>query len=174
MYESESDPSVPEEEGFKLFSDEAFWTMSPSEYMKIFTSPLPAARYGTLIVSTAGHWTTTLFGGLRDESKEDSGYGIESVLELFRESMKVWAGEVQRALVEDQRRQMREAVKGSIGGYGGGGREKVVNRQVVVRAYLPGHENCRNIKSPWEEWVPYTVNWCVILICISWTVAECY
>ncbi|EIM81062.1 uncharacterized protein STEHIDRAFT_67256 [Stereum hirsutum FP-91666 SS1] len=139
MYESESDPSVPEEERFKLFSDEAFWTMSPAEYMKIFTSPLPGARYGTLIVSTAGHWTTTLFGGLRDESKEDSGYGIESVLELFRESMKVWAGEVQRALVEDQRRQMREAV--------------------VVRAYLPGHENCRNIKSPWEEWVPYTVNW---------------
>lgn len=155
MYDN--DPDIQEESRFKLFSDEAVWTMSPFEYLKLFMAPLPTARYSTLIVSTAGHWTTTLLGGLRDESKEDSGYGIESVLELFRESMKVWAGEVQRALLEDQRRQMREAVKGSIGGHRL--RERAVNRQVVVRAYLPGHENCRNVKTPWEEWAPYTYNW---------------
>lgn len=129
---------------FSLFSDEKFWSLSPKEYMPLFTSSTPEGNYGTLIASTAGHWTTTVLHGFRDESKEDSGYGIDKVLDFFEQAMKVWATQVQEALDQDQKNGSR-GVKGA--------------RKVVVRSYLPGHEDCRNIYEPWKEWKPFVWNW---------------
>ncbi|KAH7916628.1 hypothetical protein BJ138DRAFT_1202104 [Hygrophoropsis aurantiaca] len=128
-----------------LFSDEATWSMSPAEYMPKFLQLLPDANYGTLVVSTGGHWTTTLMSAFRDEAAgEDAGYGIQGVLAFFKEAMRTWAGQVQEAL--DQYRR-------------DGGK---MQKQVVVRAYLPGHDNCHNIKSPWTSIIPFPVkyyNW---------------
>ena len=44
---------------FSLFSDEESYSLSPNEYMPLFLN----RGYSTLIINTAGHWTTTLFGG---------------------------------------------------------------------------------------------------------------
>lgn len=129
---------------FSLFSEEGFWSLSPKEYMPIFTAPAPEANYGTLIASTGGHWTTTLLHGFHDESKEHSGYGIFDVLEFFEKAMQKWAKDVQDALYADQR-------NGNLG--------VKIPRKVVVRAYLPGHEDCRNIYEPWTYWHPYKWNW---------------
>ncbi|CAL1705920.1 unnamed protein product [Somion occarium] len=123
---------------FTLFSDELFWSLSPKEYLDILQKPLPEGNYGTLVISTAGHWTTTLLHAFRDESKgEDAGFGIDKMFPFFREAMKKWADMVQSALAAD---------KGTAGGR---------SRQVVVRAYLPGHENCHNHREPWAVWQPF-------------------
>ncbi|KAG2341071.1 hypothetical protein BDR05DRAFT_1001990 [Suillus weaverae] len=128
-----------------LFGDEAFWSLSPSEYMPAFLDSPPDANYGTLVVSTAGHWTTTTFGAFRDNSAgEDAGYGIQNVLAFFKVAIRAWAGEVQDAITEYRKN--------------GGRRPK----QVVIRAYLPGHENCHNIFEPTENitpWVNTPWNW---------------
>ncbi|KAL1671160.1 hypothetical protein EV122DRAFT_285256 [Schizophyllum commune] len=73
---------------FKLISDEAFWALSSQEYVRIFTDP--ANHYGTLVISTGGHWTTTLFSGFRDDSAVDRGYGIDGVIEFFGHAMEKW------------------------------------------------------------------------------------
>lgn len=117
--------------------------------MPMFTASLPEANYGTLIASTGGHWTTTVFHGFRNESRKDSGYGIEKVLEFFDHAMKKWAADVQEALYADQR-------------LGNGGLK--APRRVVVRAYLPGHEDCHNIFEPWTylhkpNWDWYNWSW---------------
>ena len=97
-----------------LFSDEATWSLSPSEYMPIFLAPLPEGNFGTLTVNTGGHWTITLTSAFRDG--EAAGCGIEGVKAFFKVAVRTWAGQVQDA----------------IGGYrhNGGTRPK----QVVVRA----------------------------------------
>lgn len=118
--------------------------MSPKEYMPMFTAPLPEANYGTLIVSTAGHWTTTLLHGFRDESKSSSGYGIDKLLDFFGKAMERWAGEVQAALDADFKS-------------GSGGRK--TPRRVLVRSYLPGHEDCHNQKEPWSWYHPFSHQW---------------
>ncbi|OCH87641.1 hypothetical protein OBBRIDRAFT_735813 [Obba rivulosa] len=120
---------------FQLFSEEKYWSMSPKEYMQILYSPLPRANYGTLIVSTGGHWTTTLLGGLRNQTAP--GHGIDAVLELFKESMVAWADEVQQTIWHSG-----DAMK-----------------QVIVRAYLPGHEDCQEHREPWKEYQPFRWNW---------------
>lgn len=127
------------EGNFSLFSEEGFWSLSPKEYMPIFTKSLPEANYATLIASTGGHWTTTLLHGLSDASKKDSGSGIENVLSFFDKAMQKWAKDVQTALDGD--------------------RKSGKNRRVVVRSYLPGHEDCRNVYEPWTYWHPYKWNW---------------
>ncbi|OBZ70729.1 hypothetical protein A0H81_09456 [Grifola frondosa] len=118
-----------------LFSEEQFWSLAPEEYMALFDAP--GARYGTLVVSTAGHWTTTLLAGFQDEG------GIEGVLEFFRAAMARWADEVQRAMDASARAAGRRRRR----------------RQVVVRAYLPGHEDCHDERAPWTEWHPFRWNW---------------
>ncbi|KAF8639557.1 hypothetical protein AX17_001461 [Amanita inopinata Kibby_2008] len=133
-----SNPSSPSD--FQLFSNESVWTLSPTEYLDIFTTPLPQANYRTMVVSTAGHWTTTLFHGFRDEGKADKGYGIEGVLTFFENAMRQWAKEVQTAL---QRSEMEGKGK----------------RRVVVRAYLPGHEDCHDHREPWSKIKPFVWNW---------------
>uniref|UniRef100_A0A0W0G6C6 Uncharacterized protein n=1 Tax=Moniliophthora roreri TaxID=221103 RepID=A0A0W0G6C6_MONRR len=105
---------------FKLFSDEAAWTLSPSYYLsnELFTRPLPDANYATLVVSTGGHWTTTLFSGYRDESKADEGYGIDGVIAFFRQVMDHWASQ--------------DTINSDMGVVATAGRRK---RQTLVRAY---------------------------------------
>ncbi|KAJ7179576.1 hypothetical protein C8R46DRAFT_1325242, partial [Mycena filopes] len=114
---------------FSLFSDEAVWTLDPAEYLGLFTAPLPRGNYKTM-VSTAGHWTTGLFSGYRNES------GIAGVIGFFGHAMRKWATSVQEVLTAENRQ-----------------------RQVVVRAYLPGHEDCHDESEPWAEVKPFAWNW---------------
>ncbi|THU77638.1 hypothetical protein K435DRAFT_738269 [Dendrothele bispora CBS 962.96] len=157
--DSDSD-SEPKE--FKLFSDEAAWSLSPNEYIdEIFTKPLPEANYGTLVIATAGHWTTTLFSGYRDElAGEKDGYGIHGVIDFFSKAMERWAELVQKKLDEAETERPLVLSKDSEGrswrGLGGRGRKR---RQVVVRAYLPGHEDCHDHREPWKEVQPFVWNW---------------
>jgi len=145
---------------FTLFSDERAWSLSPTDYMRIFTAPLPQARYATLILSTAGHWTTTLMSGFRDEpAGQDAGFGITSVLDFFGVAMRRWADEVQRAIAEDRRAQTRRLISGSFGPASASAQLRPVHRQAVVRAYLPGHEDCHAERAPWDEWHPYKWKW---------------
>jgi len=126
---------------FSLF-DESIpsYTLSPSEFMPMFTAPLPQANYGTLLVSTAGHWTTSLFHGFHDESKAETGYGIDGILDFYRHVVRRWALEIQEALSEDQRRGTRGTLR---------------PRQVVLRSYNPGHEDCHDYTDPWAVYQPY-------------------
>ncbi|KAG1739289.1 hypothetical protein EDB19DRAFT_851183 [Suillus lakei] len=128
-----------------VFGDEAFWSLSPSEYMPMFLGSPPDANYGTLVVSTAGHWTTTTLAALRDnDAGEHAGHGIWNVVAFFKVVIRAWAEEVQDAITEYRKN--------------GGRRPK----QVVIRAYLPGHENCHDIFEPTENitpWVNIPWNW---------------
>jgi hypothetical protein len=112
--------------------------------MPLFTAPLPEANYATLIASTGGHWTTTLMSGFRDAAKESEGFGIFDVLDFFNIAMKKWATDVQKALSEDRRKNMR-------------GKRRP--RVAVVRAYLPGHEDCHDWREPWIEDLGFKWNW---------------
>lgn len=138
----EEDPSAINGTTKSLFSEESTWSLSPSEYMPMFLASPPEANFGTLVVSTAGHWTTTLMSAFRDEEAGDAaGYGIEGVKAFFKLAMRSWAGQVQDAIDEYRRH--------------GGTRPK----QVVVRAYLPGHEDCHDHRAPWTEIAPYNWRW---------------
>lgn len=127
---------------FSLFSEETLWSLPPSEYLALFQQSLPEANYRTMVVSTAGHWTTTVMAGYRDESLKDDGYGIHGVLDFFREAMTKWADEIQTALTNDM---------GTAG--------HRVKREVVVRAYLPGHEDCHSWREPWAKYHPFKWSW---------------
>ncbi|KAG6828086.1 hypothetical protein H0H92_009314 [Tricholoma furcatifolium] len=135
-------PNTPE--NFTLFSEEATWNLSPKEYLPLFFE----GKYSTLVASTGGHWTTTLFGGYSDAASpafEGAKPGIDGVIDFFGHAMEKWASEMQSALDE-------AAMKDR------GARK----RQVVVRSYLPGHDNCHNIYTPWTEINPagsHSYNW---------------
>ncbi|KAJ3859172.1 hypothetical protein EV359DRAFT_51264 [Lentinula novae-zelandiae] len=124
---------------FTLFSEEAVWTLSPKTYVsELFLLPLPYGNYANLIVSTAGHWTTSMF----------SGYpSIDRLLTFFRESIQFWANHTQSLLSHDP-----------TGGVllPNGHHAK---RHVLVRAYLPGHEDCHDHRRPWDEIQPMKWNW---------------
>jgi hypothetical protein len=134
--------------GFKLWGEEAVWTVSPHEYLNIFTQPLPAGNYGTMILSTAGHWTTGLFAGYQWGPTLDTGvkpvYGYDGLLTFFGEVMEMWAAKVQTHL---------DVVNERVGGGGksryppSGITRGVPKRRVVVRAYLPGHDKCHTYRS---------------------------
>ena len=126
---------------FSLFSEELTWSLSPKEYMPLFMN----RSYSTLIVSTAGHWTTSLFGGYGPEQPaafEGAKLGIDGVIDFFGHAMRQWADEVQGAL--------RDAAKLNQGPR---------KRQAIIRAYLPGHEDCHKHRKPWTEVLPYTWDW---------------
>ena len=116
-----------------LFSEEAFWSLSPHEYVQQFTSK--ENNYQTMVVSTAGHWTTNVFRAMEDP--ENKGGGVGNVLYFFQHAVAMWADLVQKILNESDRN----------------------DRQVVVRAYLPGHENCFNLFEPYTYIHEYTTQW---------------
>ncbi|KAH9915048.1 uncharacterized protein BXZ73DRAFT_81477 [Epithele typhae] len=125
--------------GESIFSDEPNWNVAPEEYLKLFTQPLPHGNYATMVVSTGGHWTTTMLAGLKDESLFHDG--IENVVSFFKEAMDVWADEVQIRLLDAAATERQH-----------GDRRRRAPRQVVVRAYLPGHEDCHNHRAPIKEY----------------------
>ncbi|KAG1751315.1 uncharacterized protein EDB91DRAFT_1045527 [Suillus paluster] len=141
-HSASQDPSSQPTKAESVFGDDQVWSLSPSEYMPTFLDSPPDANYGTLVVSTAGHWTTSTLGAFRDDDAgEDAGYGIQNILAFFKVAMRTWAGQVQDAITEYH--------------INGGKRPK----QVVVRAYLPGHENCHNIFEPTESITPWVFKW---------------
>ncbi|KAH9941122.1 uncharacterized protein BXZ73DRAFT_98334 [Epithele typhae] len=136
-----------------LFSDEPLWSLSPAEYVGMLTSPRPVGGYSTLIVSTGGHWTTGAFAALKDDWR--SNHGIFNVVDFFREAMQVWAGEVQ-ALLDGARggsyhapSDATEQARLAPGGRRVSRRPKPRGAwQVLVRAYVPGHDSCHSKRHP--------------------------
>ncbi|CCM03879.1 uncharacterized protein FIBRA_06030 [Fibroporia radiculosa] len=140
---AERTKGVPEGERRALFSEEQFWSLSPTFYVReLFLEKAPVAHYSTLVISTGGHWTTTLMAGFADASAR--GGGIDGVLDFFGAAMTRWAEQVQEML-DDYARTAGRAERGT--------------KQVVVRAYLPGHEDCHDEREPWTEWKPFVWNW---------------
>ncbi|OSX65874.1 hypothetical protein POSPLADRAFT_1131781 [Postia placenta MAD-698-R-SB12] len=134
-----------------LFSAEQFWSLGPRAYVReLFLGALPEHNYGTLVISTAGHWTTTLMSGFADDAAP--GRGIDGVLDFFGDAMGVWAREVQGLLDEWAANRTRTHTRW------GGGRAPA-KKQVVVRAYLPGHEDCHDEREPWAVWKPFVWGW---------------
>ncbi|KAF5328648.1 hypothetical protein D9619_011535 [Psilocybe cf. subviscida] len=127
-----------------LFSDEATWTLPIEEYLAEFFAP--SANYATMVVSTAGHWTTTLFSKVSPE-------GIDGVITLFEFAMKRWADIVQAALTKDQRALLKENPKWPASAPGR------PPKRAVIRAYLPGHESCHDFRAAWAEVQPFQWNW---------------
>jgi len=128
---------------FQLFGDEPVWELLPTEYLDMLTAPLPEANYGTLVASTAGHWTVGTISGLKNTSLP--GDGIQNVMEFFGEAMGVWAGMVD-GYMQGSEKTTREVVQRGGGIMTKGGRR----RRVLLRAYLPGHDGCHNIQEPWS------------------------
>lgn len=116
-----------------LFSEEAFWTLSPSEYLAQFTSK--ENNYQTMIVNSAGHWTVNVLQAMKDV--ESKGGGVGNILHFFQHATAMWADLVQKHLDKSDRK----------------------DRQVVVRAYLSGHENCFNLFEPYTYIHEYTTQW---------------
>ncbi|KAI0784629.1 hypothetical protein C8Q75DRAFT_375836 [Abortiporus biennis] len=131
---------------FPLFSDELYWTLPPSDYLSVFQKPLPEGNYGTLIVNTAGHWSTNLLAGFLADTMPENHLGMAGVLQFFEKAMTLWADQIQAILSLD---------KGTAGGR---------SRQVIVRSYNPGHEKCHDkwgsyyhlipgpFKQHWSNW----------------------
>ncbi|KAI0329672.1 hypothetical protein GY45DRAFT_842770 [Cubamyces sp. BRFM 1775] len=154
LYRSLHPNSALVAEGASLFSDEGTWNLSPAEYVKLFTAPLPRANYATMVVSTGGHWTTTLFAGLKDPALPKDG--IQNVVDFFGEAMEAWAREVQGLLDEAEKEERQTALDGAAGAVRG---HRRAPRQVVVRAYLPGHEDCHDHRKPLTEYTPGRWGW---------------
>ncbi|KAF6744888.1 hypothetical protein DFP72DRAFT_60340 [Ephemerocybe angulata] len=148
---------------FVLFGDEVNYTLSPDVYLDIFFKPLPEGNYKTLITSSAGHWTTNNFHGYHRESEgadvststtgladsKNPVMGYDGLLQFYGEVVERWANKIQDAF---------DVHMGKTKGAGyPPGREK--EPQAIVRAYLPGHEDCHNIRQPATTIPNYTWNW---------------
>lgn len=133
----------------ELFGEEAVWDLNPDTYIPLFLNPLPSGNYNTMVVSTAGHWTTGLFYGLYDERVD--GDGLANLLQLFEKAMGQWLERIERTLDDAN----VEAKKLGI-----------PQKQVIVRAYHPGHDGCHEIstlsKGPvkkYESSMSHSYNW---------------
>ncbi|KIO26393.1 hypothetical protein M407DRAFT_24357, partial [Tulasnella calospora MUT 4182] len=104
-------------ENTTLFGTEPRWTISIADYLDdLFFRPLPEANYHTLIVNTASHWSLGLFSGLP--------HGFAGILDLFRVVITNLVYQAARQLDLHQH----------------DGKQ----REVVVRDYLTGYENCHS------------------------------
>ncbi|KAG8900487.1 hypothetical protein FRC01_010119 [Tulasnella sp. 417] len=103
-------------ENTTLFGTEPRWTISIADYLNdLFFRPLPEGNYHALIVNTAAHWSLGLFSGLN---------GFTGILDLFRVVMANFVYQAGRQLDLHQHDGRR--------------------REVVVRDYLTGNENCHS------------------------------
>ena len=151
---------------FKLYGTKAVWSSSPEDYLDVFTQDVPLGRYRTMVVSTAGHWTLELFKGYDVEgaNTENGGpvYGYDGLLTFFREAMEKWVGIVQKRLDEaNVKLDSAGASAGSWKGYPPSrvmGQPKERKMEVVVRAYLPGHEDCHSHREAWTSILPFQRN----------------
>lgn len=123
---SAPNPSVPK----TLFGPDASesYNLSPDTYLSIFTAPLPEANYRVLLLSTAGHWTTATLPGARDPDNVQKQSTNPAVFKTFKEAVRVWTSKVTTALFDSR------FTSSSHGGV------RSEDRQVLIRAYLPGHE----------------------------------
>ncbi|KAF8714630.1 hypothetical protein RHS03_00091, partial [Rhizoctonia solani] len=113
------------------------YNLSPKTYLDQFMLPLPEGNYKTLIVSTAGHWTTASLPGARDPEDVQAGATNPGVYKTFVEAVRVWTDQVSRALSADTRA-----------------------REVLVRAYLPGHEyDCHKESGPLTQVREFSQEW---------------
>ncbi|QRV98548.1 hypothetical protein RhiJN_26567 [Ceratobasidium sp. AG-Ba] len=137
-----SSDSVPS----TLFGPEASesYNLSPDKYLSIFTAPLPEANYKVLLVSTAGHWTTASLPGARDPSDVQKEATNPAVYKTFVEAVRVWTKKVSGVLKEPS---VGQGVKNS-------------EKQVLIRAYLPGHEfDCHKETGPLTRVREFTREW---------------
>ena len=105
-----------------------------------------------MVVNTAGHWTTGVFSKIEPP-------GMEGVLNLFEAATEQWAERLQSALRADAVRRRNSVSFLSTFLFG---LKKQKERRAVVRAYLPGHDNCHDYRHPWNEIQPseyYSWNW---------------
>jgi hypothetical protein len=128
-----------------LFGEQAVWTLPFSEYNTEFTAPLPRGNYKTMVVSTAGHWTVETFS-------KTSPPGIDGVLNLFKHAMERWAEKVQAHIKTSDQAAGLTWRLGPLA-------KKARRKRVVVRAYLPGHEDCHSFREPWKIVQPFKWNW---------------
>jgi hypothetical protein len=147
LYPPSTTYSKADPEPFKLFSGEAAWSLSPREdYLPIFFEK----NYSTIVVSTAGHWTVTLFGGYGENKNwtvpTGAKEGVDGVIDFFGHAMRRWADQLQERIREKAQEERRAGLVPK-------------NRQVVVRAYLPGHEDCHKARAPWRKILPMKWNW---------------
>ncbi|KAH7337867.1 hypothetical protein B0J17DRAFT_664464 [Rhizoctonia solani] len=113
------------------------YNLSPKTYLEQFMLPLPEGNYRDLIVSTAGHWTTESLPGARDPEDTAAGANNPGVYKLFVEAVRVWTNQVSSALLNDNK-----------------------GREVLIRAYLPGHEyDCHQASGPLTEVRPFSQEW---------------
>ncbi|CAE6440264.1 unnamed protein product [Rhizoctonia solani] len=113
------------------------YNLSPKAYLEQFMQPLPEGNYKTLIVSTAGHWTTGSLPGARDPEDIQAGATNPGVYKTFVEAVRVWTNQVSGALLTDKK-----------------------GRQVLIRAYLPGHEyDCHKEQGPLTEVREFSQEW---------------
>lgn len=128
-----------------LFGEQAVWTVPLPEYLTEFLAPLPTGNYKTMVVNTAGHWTIEAFA-------KTSPPGIEGVINLFKHAVQRWADEVE-ARIEASARAAGWSWRWSPAA------QKASRKRVVVRAYIPGHEECHNARNPSKTVQPYVWNW---------------
>ncbi|KAF8604834.1 hypothetical protein BDV93DRAFT_491604 [Ceratobasidium sp. AG-I] len=116
------------------------YNLSPGTYLSIFTAPLPEANYRVLLLSTAGHWTTATLPGARDPDNVQEEATNPAVFRTFQEAVRVWTSKVTTALLDSR---LSGASPGGV---------KSQDRQVLIRAYLPGHEyDCHAEPGPLSE-----------------------
>jgi hypothetical protein len=136
-----------------LFSDEQVWDLDPSIYLPQFLAPLPEGNYRTMILSTAGHWTTSVFSGFHNDRGEQ-GNGLRDLLPFFGEAMDSWVTEVADALDKAKRSDEEQ---------GAHRQRQSKGRQVVVRAYVHGHDDCHSdnveLEGPLAEYHGLPRNW---------------
>jgi len=86
-----------------------------------------------MIVGTGGHWTRSLFNGTTPR-------GMDGILNLFDAVTKKWADRVQTVVGKANDDCLAQGIFC-----------QEPHRRVVVRDYLPGHDNCRNAAAPTTE-----------------------
>ncbi|KAF8513175.1 hypothetical protein BU17DRAFT_53470 [Hysterangium stoloniferum] len=126
LYLNKSSSASPPE----LFSEQLVWAPDPAIYLPFFLGTLPY-NYQTLILNTAGHWVTSLFMGFANHN-ESEGYGLAPLLEFFGDAMDILLRNLSDALEDANERDQW------LGG------RRLKERQVIIRAYNPGHPNCHN------------------------------
>lgn len=132
-----------------LFSEEGVWDLDPDTYIPLFLNPLPSGNYNTMIVSTAGHWTTSLFNGFHNENVD--GNGLANLLQFFEKAMERWLEHMEQALDDANLKAKKLGAP---------------QKQVIVRAYHPGHDGCHEISTltegpvkTYESSMSHSYNW---------------
>ena len=141
----EIQPPATNLEDDSLFGEQAVWTVPLQEYLGEFFSLLPTANYKTMVVSTAGHWTVETFS-------KTSPPGIDGVLNLFKHAVKRWADEVEAHI-------RTSAKADGLTWRLGPAARKARRKRVVIRAYIPGHEDCHSFREPSKMVQPFKWNW---------------